>query len=100
MYILSISDGHNASVALSKNGQVVFAISEERLTREKNYFGWPAVSIAHINENYVSLADIDKVVMYREDVADYLAFLIPEHIESLSAKSIWKKTITRLSSVE
>ena len=97
MYILSICDGHNASVALSKNGEVVFAISEERLTREKNYFGWPAVSLAHINENYVSLEDIDKVVMYREDVADYLAFLIPEHIESARAKSIWKKTITRLS---
>ena len=97
MYILSICDGHNASVALSKNGEVVFAISEERLTREKNYFGWPAVSLAHIDENYINLASIDKVVMYREDVADYLAFLIPEHIESSSAKDIWKKTITRVS---
>ena len=74
MYILSICDGHNASQALSKNGEVVFAISEERVTRKKNYFGWPAVSLAHINENYVSLEDIDKVVMYREDVTDYLAF--------------------------
>ena len=97
MYILSICDGHNASVALSKNGEVIFAISEERLAREKNYFGWPALSLAHIDENYVSISAIDKVVMYREDVADYLAFLIPEHIESLSAKSIWKKTITRIS---
>ena len=60
MYILSICDGHNASVALSKNGEVVFAISEERLTREKNYFGWPAVSLAHIDENYINLASIDK----------------------------------------
>ena len=64
---------------------------------EKNYFGWPTLSLAHIDECYVSLALIDKVVMYREDVADYLAFLIPEHIESPSARSIWKKTITRLS---
>ncbi len=97
MYILSICDGHNASVSLSKNGEVIFAISEERLTREKNFFGWPILSLAHIDENYVSLVSIDKVIMYREDVADYLAFLIPEHIESLSAKLIWKKTITRIS---
>lgn len=97
MYILSICDGHNASVSLSKDGEVIFAISEERLTRKKNHFGWPATSLKHINENFISLTDIDKVVMYREDVADYLAFLIPEHIESSIFRSIWKKTISRIS---
>ena len=35
MYTVSICDGHNASVALSQNGKVIFAISEERLTRKK-----------------------------------------------------------------
>ena len=92
MYILSISDGHNASVSLSKNGEVVFAISEERLTRKKNHFGWPSLTLKHIDENYVTLTDIDKVVMYREDVADYLVFLIPEHIKSTVIKKIWEKS--------
>lgn len=97
MYTLSISDGHNASVSLSKNGEVVFAISEERLTRKKNHFGWPSSTLKHIDENYVTLTDIDKVVMYREDVADYLVFLIPEHIKSTVIKKIWEKTISRIS---
>ena len=37
MIILGINDGHNASIALSINGEIKFAISEERLNRKKNY---------------------------------------------------------------
>ena len=96
-YTLAICDGHNASVALSKNGKVEFAISEERLTRIKNHFGWPAMSIDHVNKNYVNKKDIDEVVLYREEAADYLAFLLPEHISSNALKWIWKKSITRLA---
>ncbi len=97
MNILSICDGHNSSVALSQNGIIKFAISEERLVREKNFFGWPAFSLKYIDDNFIKIKDLDLVVMYREDVADYLAFLIPEHIDDASKKRLWKKTITRIS---
>ena len=58
-YSLAVCDGHNASISLSKNGKVEFAISEERLTRVKNYFGWPTMSIDHVSKNYVCKDDID-----------------------------------------
>lgn len=96
-YILTICDGHNASVCLTRNGVVIFAISEERLVRIKNFFGWPTASLDYIANNYIPLEKIDYVNLYREDVTDYLAFIIPEHILNPKYKYLWKKTITRLS---
>ncbi|MET0003364.1 MAG: carbamoyltransferase N-terminal domain-containing protein [Candidatus Thiodiazotropha sp.] len=36
MLVLGIHYGHDANVSLVKNGELVFAVSEERLTRRKN----------------------------------------------------------------
>ena len=52
--VLGVHDGHNASVALVKNGSVVAAIQEERLVNEKNYSGTPRNSIRKVFE----IADI------------------------------------------
>jgi len=41
MKILGVHDGHNASIALLEDGEITFAIQEERLTDVKNYFGFP-----------------------------------------------------------
>lgn len=97
MLTLSICDGHNSSVALTKNGIIIFAIAEERLSRIKNHFGWPEQAIKYINENYVELTKIDRVILYRENVSDYLAFLLPEHFTSSTFSWLWKKTISRFS---
>ena len=35
VWIAGIARGHNAGVCLLKDGEVVFAIEEERLTRQK-----------------------------------------------------------------
>jgi carbamoyltransferase len=43
--VLGIHHGHNASVAVIKNGKLMYAIQEERLVYEKNYTGWPEKSI-------------------------------------------------------
>ena len=55
MTILGIHDGHNASVALVAEGEVVFALQEERVVGEKNFTGFPRealrvarVSLVHI----------------------------------------------------
>ena len=48
MYILGIHDGHNASVALMKNGRIIDAIQEERFNRIKNFGGYPKKSIQYI----------------------------------------------------
>lgn len=50
MIILGIHDGHNAGSALVKDGEVVAAISEERLVNIKNFSGPPLLSIKKVYE--------------------------------------------------
>mgnify|MGYP001592662211 CR=1 FL=1 len=45
MKILGIHDGHNASACLIEDGELRFAIQEERLVYEKNKSGFPKKSI-------------------------------------------------------
>lgn len=45
--VIGIHSGHNSSVALIKNGNLDFAIQEERLTRIKNQGGLPACSLSN-----------------------------------------------------
>ncbi len=48
-YILGISRGHNAGVCLLKDGQIVFAIEEERLSRTK-YDGGPYAAMMLVKQ--------------------------------------------------
>lgn len=45
LYILGIHDGHNCGATLTRGGEVVASVSEERLTRNKNEVGYPKRSI-------------------------------------------------------
>lgn len=49
IWIAGITRGHNAGVCLLKDGEIVFSIEEERLTREK-YDGGPLASMLKIKE--------------------------------------------------
>ena len=44
-HILGLHAGHNASVCIGDESGIIYAIQEERLTREKNYWGFPRLSI-------------------------------------------------------
>jgi len=44
-YILGIHAGHNASACIGDASGLLFAIQEERLCGEKNYWGYPRLSI-------------------------------------------------------
>lgn len=48
-YILGIARGHNAGVCLLKNGEIIFSIEEERLSRVK-YDGGPYASMLKVLE--------------------------------------------------
>lgn len=48
-YILGISRGHNAAVCLLKDGEIIFSIEEERLSRYK-YDGGPYAGIIKVKE--------------------------------------------------
>ncbi len=64
MIILGIHDGHNASAALIIDGKLECAIAEERLSRTKHHYGFPAKSIDMVLEtSNISYSDIDKVAI-------------------------------------
>lgn len=66
MWIAGITRGHNGGVCLMHNGQIVFAIEEERLSRQK-YDGGPFAAMIKIL-----------------DYTDHLDFLVIAHTQPLS----------------
>ena len=66
LWIAGVTRGHNAGVCLMKDGEIVFSIEEERLTRKK-YDGGP-------------LASILKILEY----TDKLDYLVIAHTQTLS----------------
>ena len=62
--IIGIHDGHNAAAALLDDGEITFAIQEERITRNKNENGIPTLSIQELlNEYNLSIDNIDIVAL-------------------------------------
>ena len=64
-WIAAITRGHNASVCLLKDGEIVLHIEEERLTREK-YDGAPLVALTKVKEytdklDYLVLAHTQEI---------------------------------------
>lgn len=66
-YILGISRGHNAGVCLLKDGKIVFAIEEERLSRAK-YDGGPYAAMIKVKE-YTKKVDFI-VVSHTQSLAE------------------------------
>jgi carbamoyltransferase len=64
IYILGISClYHDSAVALLKDGEIVFAIQEERLSRIKHDASFPLKSIKFIiNKFNIKISDIDHIV--------------------------------------
>ena len=64
MKVLGIYDDHNASAALSINGEIVCAVQEERFTKRKNEKGFPVNAVSYILEEYnLNNKDIDIVAI-------------------------------------
>ena len=70
-WIAAIARGHNSGVCLLKDGQLVFSIEEERLSRKK-YDGHPYASMIKIL-----------------DYTDRLDYLVVAHTQPLD--EAWKK---------
>ena len=62
-YTVGIHDGHNASVAVIGDGLLLSVIQEERLRKEKNYDGFPQMSMQYVLSNIIrEIGDIDRVI--------------------------------------
>lgn len=58
-YILGLHAGHNSGVCVGDASGVIYAIQEERLCGEKNFWGFPKLSIkACLNSMGASLSDV------------------------------------------
>jgi predicted NodU family carbamoyl transferase len=63
MRICGIHDGRNAAACLVRDGRLVSAVQEERLTCIKNWTGFPALSIeAQLNGIGAGWQDVDAYV--------------------------------------
>ena len=67
-YILGISAYyHDSSASLIKDGEILGAIQEERLSRIKHDSSFPSKSINYLmNENNLKLHDINDIVFYEK----------------------------------
>ncbi len=88
VYILSIHNGHDSSVALVKDGCIVSAVQEERFTRVKNDSSFPVKSIKYTLENAgITSLDIDEVVIaFRYMPMDFFKFFRLGHDNQIFRK--------------
>ncbi len=78
MKIIGIYDGHNSSVALSVDGEIVCAVQEERFTKRKNETGFPKNALKYLLDKYeLTNQDIDLVAMSTIERTDINNFQYP-----------------------
>ena len=80
-YLLGLNYGHDATVVLMKDGEIVEAMMEERVTRVKKYIGFPHEALAYLkkkynidNFKYVFTDGMDlgvHIINTKQDVIDY-----------------------------
>ena len=65
MLVLGLNTTHDAAAALLRNGEIVMAVEEERLSRVKHHFGMPRRAVgACLAAAGVSISDVDHVAFY------------------------------------
>ena len=77
MYILGISFGyHDSSVALIKDGKIVFAAQEERYSRIKHDNSFPRRSLEKaLKFEEIDLLKVDYIVFYENSLTKYSRIL-------------------------
>ncbi len=95
MYILGIWDGHDSGAAIIKDGEILVAINEERLTRRKLEIKFPYKSIeACLNYLNIQSTDIQEIAVSTSDPAKTLARIVPSTKEEYYALRRRKKDLT------
>lgn len=90
MIILGIHDGHNASACLIMNGKLVCALGEERLSRDKHQYGFPAKAIdAVLDSAQISIDDVDRIAMSTATLPP--AYFYTSRNSTLTIADYWKE---------
>lgn len=80
-YLFGLNFGHDATVVLMKDGEILEAMMEERVTRVKKYIGFPHEALAYLKKKY-GITDFEYVftdgvnlgvhiINTKQDVIDY-----------------------------
>ena len=72
MIVLGIHYGHNATVSVVRDGELVFCQSEERFNRIKNSTGFPSLTLEYVYSNVCSPDEVVSVVLFQESIYGYL----------------------------
>ena len=90
MYILGINAFHgDSSAALVRDGELLFAIEEERLRRVKHWAGFPSKSIKFcLDSAQISIYDIDYIVVSRDTKVNLYHKIVYTLRNRLSYKTI------------
>jgi carbamoyltransferase len=100
--VIGIWDGHDAGVAVVRDGHTILAINEERLSGRKLEVGWPNLALAHVKSS-LSTADWDQshFAVTTSDPAKTLTRLWPGakeryyRLRRRLAKPTWRDYFTR-----
>lgn len=68
--VLGIHYGHDATAVLLLDGEIIEAMSEERLSRQKKHIGYPHLAVAYIKKKY-NIETIPHVVVVGEEFGDF-----------------------------
>jgi carbamoyltransferase len=68
---LGVHYGHNATVAVVKQGRLVFCQSEERINRIKNSTGFPHHTISYIYKNVCSPGEVVSATLFGQSILGY-----------------------------
>src|SRR5713101_7069386 len=76
-YILGLNSYHaDASAVLLKDGELVAAVTEERLNRVKHFAGFPALAIREVLDIAgIGIEDVDHLGISKDNKANLLAKL-------------------------
>ena len=98
MIILGINFGHNSSICILKDGIIIAAIEEEKVSRIKNDFFWPRNAIDRLfYEHKIQYTDID-IISIQEDTPSLVG---SDNINYRLSKNIfflYKDFLNRLTS--
>ncbi len=85
LIVIGINEGHNSTACVSQDGKILTVISEERITRKKNEYGFPSRAIEKCLEIVgIKKEDVDQVAIATKEVAPY--YMVTKRNTSFSIK--------------
>ena len=97
MIVIGIYDDHNASVALSIDGEIICALQEERFTKRKNENGFPKNAVKYVLSKYnlnnsnidiVAMSTIERGVIDNYKYPIHAVFSVEDHLDMMD--KYWK----------